>query len=109
MQILDFPFCCTGKILVDFGGTHISEGKKFTIPPEKIKREVISFLNNQKAYSMHAFVCATTNSEQKEANFVLKELKFHCSRWMSKNQHPETKVRIWWMPLSEWEGAKNLL
>ncbi|GAG73066.1 unnamed protein product, partial [marine sediment metagenome] len=38
----------------------------------------------------------TTNSTQRVANKVLKELGFFHSKWMYKAQHRSTKLRVWW-------------
>lgn len=95
MQTKHIPYCCTGELIVDFGETDVSEGgnKKITVTDCKkyIKDRLESFVNDNKA-----FIMVITNSEQKAACKALSNLGFSKSPWMSKNQHQETKVRIWW-------------
>lgn len=98
MKILEFPHCCTAKILVDFGESTIAEGGDREVTYD----EVLSFVKEQMSawYNKYlAVFTAITNSEQSVANKVLTDLEFEHSDWMSKTQHQETKIRLWWKPV----------
>jgi hypothetical protein len=98
IDVENFPCCCTARVLVDFGESEVSEGGAFRVSKNDMKEEIQREINYYKKQGI-AFLSATTNNEQKTANKVLKELGFKCTKWMSKNIHPETKVRLWWLPL----------
>lgn len=95
MKTLEFPHCCTAKLMVDFGESIYAEGgdQEYSLKQvEKfIKGEFTNWYNNSLA-----FFTVVTNSDQKIANKALRNLKFKHSKWMSKTAHPETKVRLWW-------------
>lgn len=95
----NFPNCCTMKILSDLGGTAISDFGNKDYSTEDIKIELLGRIKND-SRGMACFVVAT-NNEQKNANRALKELGFKHSKWMSKDNHPETKVRLWWYPIKK--------
>jgi len=100
MRINSFPGCCTAVILSEFGESSVAEGG-----PKKItKEEVKEYIEKQmKVYKHvgHAMVVITTNNQQIITNSVLLELGFSKSRWMSKKQHPGTKVRLWHKALND--------
>ena len=93
MKITGFKGCCTAKICHDFGGTDLSEGITGEISRERIRGWL-----TVKIVEHTGSNCLTviTNSEQKTANSVLLELGFKHSKWMSKMQHSESKIRLWW-------------
>ena len=93
MQIKAFPLCCTAKIICDFGGTRTSEGNQGATNEKKLKFDIQSKLD---WYPKGTVLVATTNSTQRVANRVLKELGFFHSKWMYKSQHRSTKLRVWW-------------
>lgn len=95
MNSASFPGCCTATILHNFGGTDITVGTRTRKSKEAIRKYLQQKLDWAKGY--HCLV-VITNSEQKAANAVLKELGFEHSDWMSKYHHPESKIRLWWFP-----------
>jgi hypothetical protein len=104
MQTLNFPFCCTGKILADFGDTVLSSGNK---EPQTVEA-VVEYIEKQMAIQSYmAFMTAVTNSDQTAANIALRRLGFNCSNWMTKKQHPNTKVRLWWKAIQSDETKKQ--
>jgi hypothetical protein len=102
MRVFGFPGCCTAKILTGFGQTETAEYAFRPENPEpsveELKKEFGSRLN---AYTGGAMFVVITNDEQVNANKALQECGFHSSYWMSKNNHPDTKVKLWWFPLEE--------
>jgi len=93
MKIQQFPGCCTAKVCHDFGGTKLSSGITGEIPKKNItlwiKRKI-------KDHNGCDCLVVITNKAQKTANSVLLELGFKHSKWMSKAQHSESKIRLWW-------------
>ena len=100
MIVREFPACCTGKVMVGFGQTETAEygirpdGNE--LPVEKIKAEIGRHLN---LMTGKPFLSAVTNDQQVNANQALEECGFLSSDWMSKRQHSETKVKLWWFPI----------
>lgn len=92
MIITNFPGCCVAKVIHNFGGTNVTEGIKETISIDEIKKRLLDI--TFRYYG--CILIATTNSEQKEANKALKEMGFKHSKWIPKQAHSETKVRLWW-------------
>ena len=88
-----FPNCCTARILSDFGGTNLSAGDRAPTDEDELK----TWIHHRMQYTSrgHMFV-VITNSKQNVANRVLRELGFSHSKWMSKAQHSESKMRLWW-------------
>ncbi len=90
---------CTVEIITGFGEEStaypsIKPTGKWT---EAFLRE--SIVRELEKHSLKAMVVAYTTQNQELANKVLKELGFQHTRWCSKEQHPETKLRMWWFPL----------
>jgi hypothetical protein len=48
-----------------------------------------------------AALVVTTNNQQRMVNEVLKGMGFQHTPWMNKLMHPETQVRLWWLPLHD--------
>lgn len=90
---------CTVQVISGFGQEATANSR---IKPDSswtetsLRRAIIGEL---KEHSRKAMVVAYTTQNQKLANKVLKELGFQHTRWCSKEQHPETKLRMWWFPL----------
>ena len=100
MLIKEFPYCCTALIAADFGESMLAYGGDFVVDEKHLTKkfkENIEFYKNMGK----AMLVATTNNEQKTANKVLKSLGFRGSKWMSKKQHPETKVKLWYKHLQD--------
>ena len=100
-KVVAYPGCCTGVIIVGFGGSVVGE-PEHNINGWKIDN-TIEGLNKVKLHyenEGYAFLSAVTNSQQTEANKILKEAGFIKSRWMSKPNHPETQVATWFFELN---------
>jgi hypothetical protein len=104
MQIKYFPNCCTAQVLVGFGQTETAD---WAIRPNnnelsvgKIKARLGQQLNQVKNLG-HAVCTAITNDEQVNANQALEECGFLSSDWMTKENHPETKLKLWWFPVND--------
>jgi hypothetical protein len=105
MKIDTIASCCTAKILCgfganvaaldpeDYGGNYIGESKE----------QLLNALLKAKLNG-NAVVIAFTNNKQHKGNKLLREVGFRKTKWMKKKQHPETKLRLWWMPLAELEA-----
>lgn len=99
MVTVDFPACCTAVIMKDFGESGVAEGGDKLYTEKQIESYINKTINIQRKYGK-AMVVATTNSEQKVANKVLRKLGFKYSKWSSKNQHKNTKIRLWYKSLN---------
>jgi len=93
MKLSEFPGCCTAFVANDFGGTNLSSGKKGYITKVKIRAWLKATMEGPNG---HACIVVMTNDVQHAANSVLLELGFKHSAWMSKTQHPGSKIRLWW-------------
>ena len=93
-----FPYCCTAKVICNFGETHTSEGGSYHAEYERIKSEVERLMRNHLTgrFSPDAILTAITNNEQKVANKVLRELGWKSTKFVSKQAHPETKIKLWY-------------
>ena len=106
-MLREFPYCCTAKVLVDFGETATSEGGSWLASEENmrivIKEELQSLWSEG-----HALVAATTNNKQKTANKVLRSLGFKRTIWMRKKLHPETLVALWHLNMEKYTSLEML-
>ena len=93
MKSKGFPGCCTARVLYDLGGTSTAAHRKDHWPEEKLWTWLLEKVGRYKGTSCLVVI---TNSAQKQANAMLKELDFEHSDWMKKEQHAETKIRLWW-------------
>ena len=93
MKCVEFPGCCTAFILHDFGGSNLCAGTKAAVAKTKIEAWLKQVMTNT---SGNRCLVIMTNNQQKVANGVLLELGFKHSKWMSKTQHSESKIRLWW-------------
>ena len=100
MYLEYMPHCCTARVAVDFGQSGTAEGGSHQISPEYLKSKIRQGVVTQKARG-DACMIATTNNEQTVANAVLRELGFQCSGPMSKKQHSQTQVILWWLPYDQ--------
>jgi hypothetical protein len=92
-RVTAFPNCCTAKIVYNFGGTYTS-GLNINITDEK---KMEKFINDEMYWQPNGtLMVAITNSDQTLANKVLRKMGFFSTKWMEKEQHPETKMRLWW-------------
>ena len=93
MKEAGFVGCCTANIIYDLGGTELTMGRREAPTEDRLKRYLeVRILER----AGRKCIVVMTNSQQNVANKVLLELGFKHSKWMSKRQHPETKVRLWW-------------
>lgn len=95
MKHESFPMCCTATIIYDFGQTRLSAGRTAPRSEDSIRSFIQERMGGYATGSGRLFV-AITNSDQKTAAKVLRELGFSHSKWMSKIQHSRTKMRLWW-------------
>jgi hypothetical protein len=98
---VEYAGCCTAKIITGFGQTELGDwdfrpGEDPSVKGIKARIGVVLNRNINMAV-----VTATTNDQQANANQALEECGFLSSDWMSKEQHPETKVKLWWFPINE--------
>jgi hypothetical protein len=103
VELVNFPYCCTAKVLVNFGESEVAEGGDFYIEKKNVVDRVKARIKFCKDNG-YAVVVATTNDEQTTTNEVLEELGFLSSDWMEKDEHPETMVKLWWYPIKRKEG-----
>lgn len=98
MEIKDFPHCCTARIVVNFGESDVAEGGDQAIDEQELDQYLADREHTYRAFGM-AMLVATTNDQQTTANKVFLRRGYKHSKWMSKSTHPETKVRLWYLPL----------
>jgi len=96
MRTEEFPNCCTALVLTDFGQTELSGYGNHPVNAVSLEKEIRETIDNTE--EIYAVLVATTNSQQKVANKVLKKIGFKGTEQMSKGQH-KTKLTLWWYPL----------
>jgi len=99
-QTTAVPHCCTARIIVGFVESQVAEGGNGKMDEEKLEKTILSYIKNQYLYG-YAMLIAFTNNEQVTANKVFKRLKFKCSKWASKSNHKNTKIRLWYINLED--------
>jgi hypothetical protein len=105
MNIDTIDSCCTAQILSGFGRAAAAmepnqyEGREIGNTKQDLLNELLRLKN-----SGHAVVIAFTNNKQHKGNKLLREVGFKRTIWMEKTRHPETKLRLWWMPLAGFGG-----
>lgn len=103
-----FPSCCTARVLIGMGKSATADydatlASTKPLPDYELANEFISQMNAVRR-SGDATIVLTLNSDQQQANRVLNKLKpfgWHASGWMSKNRHRETKLRLWYFRVDE--------
>lgn len=105
-RLIDFPGCCTAKILTGFGQSDTAEyayrpahGMSF----EDMYAECESMIEVQKRGGRVALIFATTNSDQKMGEQVLEKLGFQRTLEVSKSQHSDKTVTGWWVDVGNAE------
>lgn len=103
MAVYDMPACCTVKVIAGFGNSHTADvftatlkDLSFTDLREYLRRQVV----HQRKLGRAALI-ATTNNEQKIANKALRSVGFKSTRYISKRQHSDTRVKVWIKYLDE--------
>lgn len=103
----DFPSCCTGDVLIGFGktstGDHESQAGAYGMTDKSLAIEVVAYMRRA-AQSGNAFLTCAINSDQTIANKVLRELGWKPSKWMTKRNHRNTKVRVWLWAVEDLPG-----
>lgn len=112
MRIESFPNCCSAKVITGVqacasNGTsnnpenaqHFKIYLKSLFDP-KFKHPSVGPMGFELVRNM-GFVCVTTIDHQKWASDVLEEFGWHSSDWLKKKNHPESKVKLWWIGVEE--------
>ena len=99
METEYFPLCCTARVLCDFGQDDNSEGVEGEYHSKDNLVDRINAAIEQRKEEGLGCLTAMTTSTQETANIVLQELGFQSSEWMDKPEHPETQLKLWWLPL----------
>jgi hypothetical protein len=106
MHSLDFPGCCTAKVFTGFGETVTAEHeyRPYSSPTQEgIECELIQRVKALKERGM-GIATAMTNSDQVTANAALEAQGWEHSKWCTKEQHRDKKIRLWFKCLDEGEG-----
>ena len=91
-----FPNCCTAEILFNFGetktnGCDIGGSEVCEESLEKLLRERINW-----AGVTGNMLVAITNNQQKTMSKLFRKHGFRSSKWAAKQNHPETKIKLWY-------------
>lgn len=103
IDVTGFPFCCTAKVLHGFGGTPTAQSGTGSLLTYKAYREQLASLEESNRRYGYAVLVVTLNSDQKKADKVLLERGYIASPWMSKPNHPDKKLRLYYLPLNPLE------
>lgn len=98
MNITGFPNCCTAQVIFNLGSNMVPN----MFSKDEIRTYIQGQLPLQKRYG-YAVSVVMTMSQQTNANEVLEELGFKHSKWMTKTNHKNTQLRLWWYPLDEFK------
>lgn len=97
-HLVDFPGCCTAKIVTGFGQTGYGERRYAPLRPLSVD-DILTFLEDRvrmlRRAGNIALLYATTNSEQTIAEEALKKFGFVPTEAVSKNQHMDVKLTGW--------------
>lgn len=95
----EFPSCCTAGILIGMGRSSVGDGASQLHSPtgldsdlevaQELKRKMCAERDHH-----HALLTAVVNSHQKQVLRVALKMGWKASKWMSKEQHSDTKVKI---------------
>lgn len=101
----NYPLCCTGAVLASFGGS--GDGYWNTkSTPCSIQDEISAWVNAIREGEVFPqrkeFICASTTTEQEEANEALETLGFERSKLMTNNTN-EYALYTWVLALSGYE------
>jgi len=105
MKIDSIPSCCTAKILSYFqagpavGPEDMYPGRDIGTSKEALLNEML-----QQKQNGQAMFIAFTNDKQKDANVLLKEVGFKSTKWATKTQHANTRLKLWWFALDQLEA-----
>ena len=110
MQAVAFPQCCTANILIGMGRSHtagydamLASGSNGTTDTE-MAVQFIRHMDSAKRQGIATLV-VTLNSDQAQANRVLESMRklgWRSSNWMTKRNHKETQLRIWYFRVDQY-------
>jgi len=105
MKIDSIASCCTAKILSYFQ-TGPAVGPEDMYPGRDIGRTKEDLLREMREHKEagQAMFIAFTNDQQKDANKLLKEVGFKSTKWATKTQHANTRLKLWWFALDQMEA-----
>ena len=108
MKLELFPSCCSTNILIGMGPSDTADYEaRASYVKSSDKGMAESFLK-QMDYAIrigNGSLVVMINSDQQQANRVLNKLKpfgWHCSKWMTKGKHRNTKLRLWYFKVDEY-------
>lgn len=93
------PHCCSAKVIVNFGESATAEGGNFKVDKLEMETHIKKCIDEAHYYG-YAMLIAFTNSQQPTANKVLKKLGFRNSIPASKEKHPDTTIKLWYINVS---------
>lgn len=110
MQAVAFPQCCTANVLIGMGRTNTAGFDAMqasltngTTDTDMAKR-FINQMDSAKRQGLATLV-VTLNSDQTQANRVLESMRklgWRSSNWMTKRNHKETQLRIWYFRVDQY-------
>lgn len=110
MQLVDFPGCCTAKIITGFGGTDTAEHRYRPAVPftENTLFTALTELLERAHRQGQAMVFATTNTAQELPNKVLPRIGFQKVEESKKTNHAEYGLIGWVFRLNDEKQVKPL-
>lgn len=110
MQLVDFPGCCTAKIITGFGGTNTAEHRYRPAVPftENTLFAALTELLEKAHRQGQAMVFATTNTAQELPNKVLPRIGFQKVEESKKSNHSEYGLIGWVFRLNDEKQVKPL-
>ncbi len=105
MKVSSIDSCCTAK-MVSYFGQAAAVGPENMYPGRDIgttKQDLLNEMLRQKLAGQAMFI-AFTNDTQKEGNALLKEVGFKSTKWATKTQHANTRLKLWWFALDQLEA-----
>lgn len=107
---VEFPGCCTAKVITGFGQTGTAEYEYRPEDPlshQTIARGIVGEMARYRRRG-HATLVVTLNSQQKAGIEVLRALNWHVSPPIHKLAHPETQLHVCYCDLSSLEDPTEL-
>lgn len=97
-----FPFCCTGIILAQLGGSD-NEYNGNRASREELTKQIqfwIDYFTVDGGYDeQKQFISVCTADEQKRANEVLESLGFTNGAWVENYKYEDTELTTWTLPI----------
>ena len=108
MRPVLFPSCCSAQILIGMGPSDTADYEardSYDRSSDKgMAQQFLNQMNHAKRIGNGSLV-VMINSDQQQANRVLNKLKpfgWSCSKWMTKLKHRNTKLRLWYFKVDEY-------